>query len=128
MLGKSQTPPTPTPPTKKKKKMFFNTSKRLLKNRNWTFPVVHHFTSKLEFASILCEWLLIWASLQKISFNEILRNYNLLFFWTRLRVEGWILIIGKLNFDIDKFTIIHIVGFWCSRINLVLFIVIHKIY
>ena len=30
---------------------FINTSKKLLKNRNWTLPVVPYFTRKLEFAS-----------------------------------------------------------------------------
>ena len=30
---------------------FFNTSKNLLKNRNWTFPIVCYFTWKLEFGS-----------------------------------------------------------------------------
>ena len=30
---------------------FVNTSKTLLKNRNWTFSVVHFFTWKLEFVS-----------------------------------------------------------------------------
>ena len=29
---------------------FFNTSEKLLKNRNWTFPVVPYFTRKLDFA------------------------------------------------------------------------------
>ena len=34
---------------------FFNTSKNLLKNRNWTFPGVRYLTRKLEFVSnILC--------------------------------------------------------------------------
>ena len=33
------------------KENFINTSKRLLENRNWTFPVVHYFTWKLEFFS-----------------------------------------------------------------------------
>ena len=28
-----------------------NTSKKLLKNRNWTFPVVRYFTWKVQFAS-----------------------------------------------------------------------------
>ena len=30
---------------------FVSTSKNLLKNRNWTFPVVRYFTWKLEFVS-----------------------------------------------------------------------------
>ena len=30
---------------------FVSTSKKLLKNRNWTFPVVRHFTWKLESAA-----------------------------------------------------------------------------
>ena len=36
----------PPPP-----KRIVNTSQRLLENRNWTFPVVHYFTWKLEFFS-----------------------------------------------------------------------------
>ena len=30
---------------------FFNTNKKLLKNRNWIFPVVPYFTRKLDFAA-----------------------------------------------------------------------------
>ena len=33
------------------KKFFVNTSKRLLENRSWTFPVVRYFSRKLEFFS-----------------------------------------------------------------------------
>ena len=37
------------------KEHFANTSKKLLKNRHWTFPVVNYFIWKLEFISnILC--------------------------------------------------------------------------
>ena len=30
---------------------FVNTNKKLLKYRNWTFPVMRFFTEKLEFVS-----------------------------------------------------------------------------
>ena len=36
-------------------KGFDSTSKNLLKNRNWTFPVVHYFTWKLDFVLNKCE-------------------------------------------------------------------------
>ena len=37
---------------------FVSTSKNLLKNRNWTFPVVQHFIWKLEFASNIL-WMIV---------------------------------------------------------------------
>ena len=39
-------------------KGFVNTSKKLLKNRNWTFPIASYFTWRLEFPSVIfCPWL-----------------------------------------------------------------------
>ena len=39
-------------------KGFVNTSKKLLKNRNWTFPIASYFTWRLEFLSVIfCPWL-----------------------------------------------------------------------
>ena len=37
---------------------FVSNSKNLLKNRNWTFPVVRHFTCKLQFVSNI-SWMII---------------------------------------------------------------------
>ena len=42
-------------------KNFVSTSKNLLKNRNWTFPVVRYFTWKLEFVSNIL-WMIVASS------------------------------------------------------------------
>ena len=62
---------------------FVSTSKDLLKNRNWTFPVVCYFTWKLEFISnvlwMIVETLCYWViSCQKGWLNWILLSYNAL--------------------------------------------------
>ena len=41
---------------------FVNTSKKLLKNRNWTFPVGCYFTEKLQF---------VWSILARIQYLNI---------------------------------------------------------
>ena len=41
------------------KEYFVNTSKRLLENRNWIFPVVRYLTWKLEFFSIIFSVLVV---------------------------------------------------------------------
>ena len=52
------------------KKDFVNTSKRLLENRNWTSPVVHYFTLKLEFL-----WNILSVLVVEIKdFNALISN------------------------------------------------------
>ena len=41
------------------KENFVNTSKRLLENGNWLFPVVHYFTWKVEFFSNILSMLVV---------------------------------------------------------------------
>ena len=41
----------PSAQSSSQKENFVNISKKFLENRNWTFPVVRYFTSKMEFFS-----------------------------------------------------------------------------
>ena len=38
---------------------FVNTRKKLLKNRNWTFPLVRYFTWIIKFISNIFPWLIL---------------------------------------------------------------------
>ena len=55
---------------------FVGSSKNLLKSKNWTFPVVHCFTWKLEFVSNIW-WILLVSSQVEHSFNMIKKLCNI---------------------------------------------------
>ena len=59
----------PSAQSSSQKQNFVNTSKRLLENRNWTFPVVRYFTWKLEFFSN--------------TFSVLVVKFNFLFYFMR---------------------------------------------
>ena len=50
---------------------FVNISKKLLKNRNWTFPVVGYFTRKLEFASNILRMIVTQVFYFSLSFSFV---------------------------------------------------------
>ena len=59
-------------------KIFWILTKKLLKNRNETFPVVHFFTWKLELVSIIL-WMILamsqeWAEVTKLIWRMKLRK------------------------------------------------------
>ena len=50
-------------------KIFFNSSKKPLKNRNWTFPVVCYFTWKMEFVSNVLSMIVHWKCKSQVLFR-----------------------------------------------------------
>ena len=56
----------PSSQSSSQKVNYVNTSKRLVENRNWTFPVVHDFTWKLEFFSNILSVFVVENSVIKI--------------------------------------------------------------
>ena len=51
----------PSAQSSSQKENCVNTSKRLLENTNWTFPVVRYFTWKLKLFSNILSVLVIWT-------------------------------------------------------------------
>ena len=60
---------------------FVKTTKKLLKNRNWTFPVVCYFTPTLKFVSYILARIVSWKSILLLTHPMPLQNWFVSQFW-----------------------------------------------
>ena len=96
---------------------IFDTSRKLLKNKNYSFPILRYFTRKLAFVSYILSMIVIFCFYLKL-YHEFSKNY----FFQSLISTSWLkpaAFLANLNFWIaflwfsnSKLTFFSCFHFW----------------